>query len=248
MVDDLTHNDVVIRQINASSILKRLLSERLTREHAESDFNFPLDFYGDAKYWLKASLPMKMTMIVFLVLQLPQVLILRAVLFFMAPLNKINVVIQMKKKLRSFDKARGYLHELMLPVKRDADSTTTSLMDQHLYHQAIFAKFQSTVTQLVVDLVLGCLVLIFVFKYPSLVVRMVSSVGKRLELDYVVQQIHWLFGYPAGIKPNINLQHFLGNFVLELISVWNHVTAALTKMKLLITIYVASVGTLGLSV
>lgn len=31
MVDDLTHNDVVIRQINAASILKRLLSDRLTR-------------------------------------------------------------------------------------------------------------------------------------------------------------------------------------------------------------------------
>jgi phosphatidylinositol glycan class Q protein len=77
---------------------------------------------------------------------------------------------------------------------------------------------------------------------------MVSTVGKRLELDYVVQQMHWLFGNPAGIKPNINLQHFLGNFVLELICVWNHVTAALTKMKLLITLYIASVGFLGFSV
>lgn len=92
----------------------------------------------------------------------------------------------MKKKLRSFDKARAYLHELMQPSFYDPDCTTTSLMDHHLHRQAIFAKFQSTVTQLVVDLVIGCLVLGFVFKYPSLVVRMVSTVGKRLELDYVV--------------------------------------------------------------
>jgi hypothetical protein len=59
----------------------------------------------------------------------------------MAPLNKINIVIQMKKKLRSFDKARAYLHELMQPSFYDPDCTTTSLMDHHLHRQAIFAKF-----------------------------------------------------------------------------------------------------------
>lgn len=84
---------------------------------------------------------MKLTMLVFLILQMPQVLILRGVLFFLSPLNKFNIVIQMKKKLRSFDKARGYLHELMKQTDRDADNETTSLMDHHLYRQAIFAKF-----------------------------------------------------------------------------------------------------------
>jgi len=66
------------------------------------------------------------------------------------------------------------------------DDKETSLMDRHLYNQAIFAKFQSLITQLVVDFVLGCLFLLFVLKKPVAVVNFVSSIGKRLELEYVV--------------------------------------------------------------
>lgn len=75
MLDDLTHNDVVVRQINASSTLKRLLDERLTQpqtnQQASEPFNFPLDFYSDSKYWLKANVTMKVTMMAFLVMYVP---------------------------------------------------------------------------------------------------------------------------------------------------------------------------------
>jgi phosphatidylinositol glycan class Q protein len=152
----------------------------------------------------------------------------------------------MKKKLRSFGKAPLYLQQLMVPMPYD--DPCVSPMDHHLYNQAIFAKLQSLVTQLVVDFVIGCVVLIFVYKYPSVVIDFVSRISKQLELDYVVQRTHWLFGNPAGFKPNINLSHFLGNFVLELIFVWNQITSALTKMKMLIVFYIGSVGVLGFSV
>jgi len=66
------------------------------------------------------------------------------------------------------------------------DQTAASLMDYHLYNQAIFAKFQSLVTQLVVDFVLGCLFFFFALKKPVAVVNFVSLIGKRLELEYVV--------------------------------------------------------------
>jgi phosphatidylinositol N-acetylglucosaminyltransferase subunit Q len=84
--------------------------------------------------------------------------------------------------------------------------------------------------------------------YPSFFVDLVNTVGSRLHLDQVLKSTYWLFGNPAGFKPNINLSHFLGNFVLELIFVWNHVTSALTKVKLLIVFYISSVGVLGFSV
>jgi hypothetical protein len=103
MHDDLTDNDIVIRQINSSSILKRLLEERLTSgEHTESEdqgFNFPQDFYGDAKYWLRANLPMKLVFMIFLFLYGPQSLCLRGLLLFLSPFEKFNIVIQMKNKL-----------------------------------------------------------------------------------------------------------------------------------------------------
>lgn len=76
-------------------------------------FNFPEDFYGDAKYWLKANFAMKFLMLTFLLLFVPQVLILRGLLIFLSPFEKFNIVIQMKKKLRSLKKARIYFTELI---------------------------------------------------------------------------------------------------------------------------------------
>ena len=76
-------------------------------------FNFPEDIYGDAKYWLKANFSMKFLMLTFLLLFVPQVLILRGLLIFLSPFEKFNIVIQMKKKLRSLKKARIYFTELI---------------------------------------------------------------------------------------------------------------------------------------
>ena len=174
-------------------------------------------------------------------------LILRGLLCFLSPFNKFNIVIQLKKKLRSFAKARLYLTQLIRPVKIDKEADVSPI-DHHLHTQAIFAKFQSLVTQLVVDFLLGCFLLGVFFKYPWPIIDFVSSATKHLELDYAVQRTHWLFGNPAGFKPNINLSHFLGNFVLEIISVWNQLTSALTEMKFLIAFYIATCGVLGFSV
>lgn len=57
-----------------------------------------------------------------------------------------------------------------------------------------------------------------------------------------------MIGNPAGFKPNANLAQFLGNFVLSLIGVWNHVTSALTQAREFIVFLVAGVGVFGLSV
>lgn len=59
-------------------------------------------------------------------------------------------------------------------------------MDYHLYKQAIYAKFQSLVTQLVFDMLIGCAVLVIVCKFPGTVVCFVTSLTDRLRLDYVV--------------------------------------------------------------
>ena len=58
-------------------------------------------------------------------------------------------------------------------------------------------------------------------------------------------KILWLLGNPAGFKPNSNLSHFLGNFVLSMIRMWNTVTSALTKARQFIVFYLAAVGWLG---
>lgn len=84
--------------------------------------------------------------------------------------------------------------------------------------------------------------------YPDVFVSFVNYTCQRLHLEQLQQKIYWLIGNPAGFKPNSNLAQFLGSFVLSLISVWNHVTSALTQARELIVFLVAGVGVFGLSV
>jgi phosphatidylinositol glycan class Q protein len=53
---------------------------------------------------------------------------------------------------------------------------------------------------------------------------------------------------PAGFKPNPNLDNFMGNFMLDIVSVWNYVTTELTYIQFILTKSIAMSGFLGLSV
>jgi len=53
---------------------------------------------------------------------------------------------------------------------------------------------------------------------------------------------------PAGFKPNPNLDNFIGNFILDIISVWNSATTELTSIEFLMTRSIALGGFLGFSV
>ena len=123
MLDDLTDNDIVIRQINCSQILRRLLAgsfmgngpiEDLPRTLVSKDtFEFPGDFYGDTNYWLKTSLPMRLIIVIFMVLYLPMTLVLKSLLMILSPFDKFNIVISLTKKLQGFRKAKLYLSQLI---------------------------------------------------------------------------------------------------------------------------------------
>ena len=53
---------------------------------------------------------------------------------------------------------------------------------------------------------------------------------------------------PAGFKPNPNLDNFIGNFILDIISVWNYVTTELTYIEFILARSIALSGCLGFSV
>lgn len=84
--------------------------------------------------------------------------------------------------------------------------------------------------------------------FPEFFLSWINYFGKQLHHEQLESKIYWLLGSPAGFKPNLNLNHFLGNLVLSLIYVWNHVTSALTRSRIIL-LYGSSVfGVLGLSV
>lgn len=105
MTDDLTDNDIVIRQINCAHILRRNLERLLSsglrgslesrgseEKDAEVD-TFTFDYYGDQNYWMRYGIPMRIIMLIFPVLYIVQCTVLRLLLFLTTPLKKLNLVI-----------------------------------------------------------------------------------------------------------------------------------------------------------
>ena len=66
-IDDLTHNEVVLRQLNHSIILRNLIKEiQEDSDLSKEDFSFPRDFYGDSLYWMRMGYFMRLILLVFL--------------------------------------------------------------------------------------------------------------------------------------------------------------------------------------
>lgn len=96
MTDDLTDNDLVIRQINYGHILSRLLSQRLSGAKP-GKFEPQSDFYGDVNFWRRQGKLMRLVLFCFLVLCLTQRFIIKSLIFLTKPLpqivQKLNIFI-----------------------------------------------------------------------------------------------------------------------------------------------------------
>ena len=100
------------------------------------------------------------------------------------PLEKLNLVIQMKKKIRQYKKARIYFEMLTEPVPElQTTPYTTSYVDFHLHKLSVYIKFCSQATQLVVDIALGILFLVFIYRYPKQIFKISNRFGSNLHLE-----------------------------------------------------------------
>ena len=99
-----------------------------------------------------------------------------------------------------------------------------------------------------IDTTLGIIILFFVLRNTLYVYNVANMLGSSLHIAGLIERIEWLLGSPAGFKLNGDLSGFLGNFILMLIDVWNHVTSALNRSKLILAIISGSTGVLGFSV
>lgn len=137
--EDLTENDIIIRQINCSGILNRLLTERIDNPTAEkSDFNFEIDFYGRENRWTSFGALLKIFSFLYIILYGPCKLLI-SFLWIFSPLSKLNTVIQLKKKAENFRKVRYYI--TLLKEKMNG----TQYFDYHFYKMSIYMKLASLI-------------------------------------------------------------------------------------------------------
>ena len=116
MTEDLTDNDLVIRQINSAHIVQRLLKNSLKNQGAGTQpFQFSSDYYGDSKYWRRTNILMKLILFCFLLLCVTQRLLIKSFLFLtsLLPLQKINLMLQLRRKVEKYDQAKRYFEMLL---------------------------------------------------------------------------------------------------------------------------------------
>ena len=96
MNKDLTENDLIIRQINASKIMDRLVRASIKNIKSPVDktaFDFETDFYGARNYWYRVALPLKFVIALYLILFFPCRIAI-GILSLLSPLSQLNVVLQ----------------------------------------------------------------------------------------------------------------------------------------------------------
>lgn len=125
--------------------------------------------------------------------------------------------------------------------------TTEQYFDMHFYKMSIYIKLQALITSMVIDIVLGIVMLFVINRYTKEILEILHYFGQFLHIEVLERQVNYLMNLPAGFKPNINLDNYIGNLMLDIISVWNYVTTELTVIELSIARYFGLFGLLGIS-
>jgi hypothetical protein len=112
---------------------------------------------------------------------------------------------------------------------------------------SVYSKLQSMIVSMVFDILLGIILLLVVKAYTSEILAILHYFGQFLHIEVLERQVEYLMSLPVGFKPNPNLDNFIGNFLLDIITVWNYVTTELTGIEYAMTQYIALSGCLGFS-
>ena len=100
---------------------------------------------------------------------------------------------------------------------------------------------------MVCDVLIGIFFLFLIHFYTKEILEVLHYFGKFLHIEVLERQVNYLMNLPAGFKPNPNLDNFLGNLMLDVVSVWNYVTTELTGVEVNIARYFGLFGILGVS-
>ena len=131
-----------------------------------------------------------------------------------------------KRKKHQMNQCAIYLKIL----KFERPNRNQNMFDFHFYKLAIYSKFASLLTQMVLDIIFGILFLIYLHYQTTSALIVLHWIGQGLQLEVLKTQTEWLMGLPGGFKPNPNLAEFIGNAILDLIHIWNFMTTAFIQL------------------
>lgn len=179
---DLTDNDIIIRQINCSQILERLLTRSIqlaNGDEPDSKFDFDRDFYGREAYWIsRTSLTMRLMALIFAFLYYPYSLIIRLFMC-LERFDCLNCIVMCQRKKHQIVQCQNYLRIL----KREKPQPNQNMFDFHFYKLAIYTRFASLLTQMVLDIISGIMILFVMHSQTTSVLRVLHWSGQGLQLE-----------------------------------------------------------------
>jgi hypothetical protein len=107
---------------------------------------------------LKNGVLLRLMALVFAVIYYPYKLLIHSFKFFHG-FRALNCVAMLKRKQHQMTQCEYYLRIL----KNEKIKGNQNPFDFHLYKLAIYAKFSSLLTQMVLDIFLGCLLMLFLY-------------------------------------------------------------------------------------
>ena len=123
----------------------------------ESRFNFEQDFYGLDGYWThQNSNSIRVAALIMAIIYYPY----NTIIYFLHYLNRydmFNWIVMIKKKRYQMSQCENYLRIL----KYEKPTRNQNMFDFHFYKMAIYSKFASLLTQMVLDIFLGILFLMY---------------------------------------------------------------------------------------
>ena len=114
------------------------------------------------------------------------------------------------------------------------------------YHASSLLLF-SSLFQVAVDLVAGCLLCSFLLSHQQAAGTLLHELGHLLHSDVIRANVLWFQQTPAGLKLNAALNSKLGLAVLALLSLYDAATAVVARHEALLLSALACSGLLGAS-
>lgn len=152
------------------------------------------------------------------------------------------VLVLAKRKYVTLKKIEAYSKQL------NDSSEKKNLMLHHYQRLALWLKLSSSLSQILIDFLLGIIFLVLLYNYSKFVVRNVKVIMFWTEVDILKSQVNWTMNFLADFKPNPQLDRFLGGLLLELLNFWNFITTYATQYEESSAKYlIAPFGIMGIS-
>ncbi|CAD8146577.1 unnamed protein product [Paramecium pentaurelia] len=110
-----------------------------------------------------------------------------------------------------------------------------------------YHKLFSGILFVFLDILFGVLSLLLLYYNVTQLRDFLHKYGSSIHIEVLSKEVEWLMGFPAGLKTNKPLNYVLGQMIMYIIVLWNHITTFITPYENILLRAVMIFGLFGLN-